>query len=100
MNAFPLILAAAAVVYACRLSGFLVTPGDAPHWWQAYLRFVPISVFSALIVPSMMRDPELLGIKVVAFAVAALVIWKTRRFEVSILSGLGALWLLTLAAGA
>jgi branched-subunit amino acid transport protein len=99
MNTFFLIISMAAVVYACRLSGFVLRPARTGGDWQAYLQFVPIAVFSAFVVPDMLHDPGFLGIKVAALAVAGGVVWRTHRAGFSIVLGLGVLWLFTLVVG-
>lgn len=96
MNSLLLIVVAAGLVYACRLSGFAVSPQRTPPWWQEFLQYVPVAVFAALIVPGVIREPALSGPKVIALLAAGLVIWWTRRFSLAVLTGLGTLWIILL----
>lgn len=95
MNTFLLIILITLLIYACRLSGFIVQPKQTPQWLQTYLHFVPIAVFSALIVPSVLREAELLPLEFIALAIAGLSMWKLRRFDLSIFLGLATLWILS-----
>jgi branched-subunit amino acid transport protein len=62
------------------------------------LRFIPASVLPAIIVPAVLlhgTDGGPVGpARPVAALVAVLVAWKTRSILVTILSGMGTLWLL------
>jgi branched-subunit amino acid transport protein len=62
------------------------------------LRFIPASVLPAIIVPAVLlhgTDGNPVGLaRPVAALVAVLVAWKTRSILVTILSGMGVLWLL------
>jgi len=89
----------AALVYLCRLSGFALQAVQPLPFWEQFLRFVPISVFTALVVSSLYQQTELLGIKGVAMAMAGIVVWRTRRFSLSVLVGFVVLWLLSYVGG-
>jgi branched-subunit amino acid transport protein len=93
MNLYLLIILLAIVIFICRLSGFIVQPKHTPPYLETYLRFVPIAVFSALIVPSLLLESELLGIKFLALGIAGAIMWWIRRFDLSIVLGLATLWL-------
>jgi branched-subunit amino acid transport protein len=96
MNTLVLSLLIAIVVYSCRLSGFVISSPETTGYWQAYLQFLPTAIFSAFIVPTMLGTPDMFTIKLMALGIAGGIMWRTRRFGLSILIGLGVLWLLTL----
>ncbi len=82
-----------AVTYAARLAGLSLGHLRLSPFWLAFLRFVPISVFVALIVPGVAasRDwPQ----QVVACAAAALLLRRTRALGWGILGGFGVYWVL------
>jgi len=62
------------------------------------LRFIPASVLPAIIAPAVLlhgADAGPTGLaRPLAAAVAVLVAWKTRNILVTILGGMGTLWLL------
>jgi predicted branched-subunit amino acid permease len=88
------ILLIAALVYLCRLSGFTLQSVNTSPFWEHFLRFVPISVFTALVVSSLYRDTSVLSVRVFALAITGLVAWRTRHLNWSILAGLATLWLI------
>lgn len=92
MTPIWMIVGAAAVVYLCRGSGFAFKLKSAS--WEQFFHYVPIAVFSALVVLSTTREPELLSFKLLALACAGFVMWRTRQFALAVVVGLGALWLL------
>lgn len=94
MNVIGLLLATAVLIYLCRLSGFGLTCLAASTSLARFLHFVPIAIFSALIVPSLTNQPALLVHKVIALTAAGAVIRRTGHFGLGILVGLGLFWLL------
>ena len=90
-----LIVITAVLVYLCRISGFALTEMATSPRLGRFLHFVPIAVFSALVVPSIISEPTLLVHKVIALATAGLVIRRTRHFGLGIIVGLAGFWLLT-----
>lgn len=93
MNTTLWILIIAVIVYLCRLSGFLVRFKTTSPLLQTYLNFVPIAVFAAVIVPSTLRELDLIGIKLVALFIATLMMRKTGNVGLSMLVGMGTLWI-------
>lgn len=91
MNATILIIAV--IVYLCRLSGFLVRFKTTSPLLQTYLNFVPIAVFAAVIVPSTLREPNLISMRLVALFTATVVIRNTGNVGLSMLVGMGTLWI-------
>ena len=74
------------------MSGRRVAP-----FWLRFLRFVPISVFGALIVPALPGASGEAPIRLVAAGLAALAIWRFRSLWLGIVIGMGGFWLLRLA---
>ena len=85
-----------AVTFGSRLAG-LTLRMELPPFWVRFLHFVPISVFAALVTPSLAGSRGEGGIRVLAAAFAALVAWRTRQFALAIAVGMVAFWLLRLA---
>jgi branched-subunit amino acid transport protein len=94
MNVIYTLIATAVIIYLCRYSGFTLTWLAASTRLARFLHFVPIAIFSALIVPSLISDPDLLERKVIALALAGVVIRRTQHFGLGIIVGLGLFWLL------
>lgn len=97
MNLWLTILLAGLVTFATRLSFiFLLGRITVPDWFRRGLRFVPVAVLSAIILPELTspngslfiswRNPQLL-----AGMVAILVAWRTRNVILTILAGMAAL---------
>jgi len=85
------------LTFGTRLSFiFLLDRIKVPDWFRRGLRFVPVAVLSAIILPDLTspngtlflswRNPQLL-----AGLVAVLVAWKTKNVILTILAGLAAL---------
>ena len=94
MDIQPVIAASTLIVYLCRVSGFILSERQISLKWREILRFMPIAVFSALTVLALVRDPDGLIAKSAALLAAGAVFWRTRRFSVSALAGMGTLWML------
>lgn len=87
-----------AVTYPVRWLGLNLGRLQLPAFWLAFLRFVPVSVFAALIVPDLLGSPEWPR-RVVAAVVAGALIWRTRQLAVGILGGFAAYWVVRAAGG-
>lgn len=96
MSGFAQILLLGAVIYLCRLSGFVVALPTSAPWIQDALRFVPVAVFAALVVPSLTTEPEIAPAKLLALLAAGTLYLRTRNLGLSLLVGLIVLWLLLL----
>ncbi len=85
-----------AVTYGPRLLGLNLGHVRLPPFWEAFLRFVPLSIFPALLVPDVLNSPEwpqrLLGC-----VAAALLLRRTGQLAAGILGGFGVYWLARLA---
>ncbi|WP_272952833.1 AzlD domain-containing protein [Deinococcus alpinitundrae] len=82
-----------AVTYAARLSGLSLGHLRLSAFWLAFLRFVPISVFAALIVPDVVNSADWPR-QLLACAVATLLLWRTRSLAWGIVGGFTVYWLL------
>ena len=74
---------------------------QAPEIVRRALRFVPVAVLTAIIIPELVFSNGVLNIqpanpRLLAGLVAALVAWKTRNVIWTILAGMAVLWLLQL----
>ena len=94
MNVMYILIATAVLIYLCRYSGFTLARLAVSTRLAQFLHFVPIAIFSALIVPSIISEPTLLGRKVIALALAGAVLRRTQHFGLGIIVGLGLFWLL------
>jgi len=97
MNIWVIMIIAGLLTFATRLSFiFLLDRIKVPDWFRRGLRFVPMAVLSAIILPELTspngtlflswRNPQML-----AGMVAILVAWKTKNVLLTILAGLVAL---------
>lgn len=80
-----------AVTYPVRWLGLRLGGAALPPFWLAFLHFVPVSVFAALVVPEVLGSPEWARRLVGALAGAALM-WRTRNLAAGILGGFAAYW--------
>ena len=97
MNIWLVMILAGLLTLATRLSFILLLERiRVPEWFRRGLRFVPVAVLSAIILPELTspngsmflswRNPQLL-----AGVVAILVAWKTKNVLLTIAVGMGAL---------
>jgi branched-subunit amino acid transport protein len=88
---------AGALTFLTRLSFiFLLDRIRMPDWFQRALRFVPIAVLSAIIVPALAERRGIMDLswrnpQLIAGAIAVLVAWRTRNVLLTIACGMGAL---------
>ena len=105
MNIWIVMVMGGLLTFGTRLSFiFLLDRINVPGWFRRGLRFVPVAVLSAIILPELTspngtlflswRNPQLL-----AGLVAVLVAWKTKNVLLTILAGLAALVVFQLALG-
>lgn len=94
MAALPVIVISALIIFLCRLAGFALNIRQPSEFYRAFLRFVPVAVFTVLVVSALFKQPDTLPQKLAALLIAAGVMKTTRRFAVSIMAGLVSLWLL------
>ena len=105
MNIWLVMIIAGLLTFATRLSFILLLDRiRVPEWFRRGLRFVPVAVLSAIILPELTsptgrlflswRNPQIL-----AGAVAILVAWRTKNVILTIAAGMGALLIFQLALG-
>lgn len=105
MNIWLVMLIAGLLTFATRLSFiFLLDRIRVPDWFRRGLRFVPVAVLSAIILPELTspngdlflswRNPQLL-----AGMVAILVAWRTKNVILTIMAGMAALVVLRFVLG-
>ena len=96
------ILCIGVMTFAIRLS-FIAFFGkrEMPPFLLSTLRFVPISVLSAIIFPALFLSANRLNLslsnaRLFAGILAVLVAWRTKNVLLTIIVGMAALWLLQL----
>lgn len=100
MSVWMTILVAGLLTFATRLSFvFLIDRIDMPDWFKRALRFVPLAVLSAIIVPSLMDrggtlDLSVRNPQIWAGALAVVVAWRTKNVILTIIAGMTALLIL------
>jgi branched-subunit amino acid transport protein len=105
MTIWLILLAGGLLTFLTRLSFILLFDRfKVPEWFRRGLRFVPLAVLSAIILPELTspngslfvswRNPQLL-----AGAAAILVAWMTRNVILTILAGMAALLIFQFALG-
>jgi branched-subunit amino acid transport protein len=105
MNIWIIMIIGGLLTFGTRLSFiFLLDRIKVPDWFRRGLRFVPMAVLSAIILPELTspngtlfvswRNPQLL-----AGLVAILVAWKTKSVLLTIFSGMVALVVFQLILG-
>jgi|SRR5215203_821195 len=96
MSDLGLIVTMGAGVYLLRLAGLSLPAVTIPPDWERALRFIPVSLISALVVISLAGNDRTGWEGVAAVAVGAVVVHRTRKMWTCIASGLIAYWLLRL----
>lgn len=96
MSGWLVIVLMWAVTYPARLLGLSLGRLNLPPFWLAFLRFVPVSVFAALVVPDVLGSPEWAR-RVVGALVGGLLMWRSRNLALGILGGFAAYWAARLA---
>ena len=94
------ILAIGVLTFGIRLSFIALTDRIAlPPFALRVLRFVPVAVLTAIIVPELVLpsgtlDLSLNNARLIAGALAVVVAWRTRNVALTLVVGMVALWLL------
>lgn len=100
MTIWLTIVAMALVTYATRVTMLFALRGEIAPWLRRWLSFVPVAVFTALIVPPLLLQTRVgtttlvLGPQLVAGLVGALAAWYTRNVLATIGAGLVTFWAL------
>jgi branched chain amino acid efflux pump len=89
-----------ALTFLTRLS-FIALSGrwDAPPLFRSALRFVPVAILTAIVVPELVMhtgtlDLSLTNARLLAGIIAILVAWRTRNTVLTIVIGMAAFWAL------
>lgn len=105
MTLWLMLLLIGAVTYAIRLSCIgLLGQKDMPALLLKALRFVPITVLPAIILPELFLRNNALALSIhnprwMAGMLAAIVAWRTRNVLLTIAVGMVALWMLEFILG-
>ncbi len=101
MNSFWLIMIAVGILtFGIRLSFIVILDRwQPPPLIQRSLRFVPVAVLAAIIVPELILrggkpDVTFANLRLIAGIVAMLVAWKTKNIVWTIIAGMGVLLML------
>lgn len=96
------LLCIGAMTFAIRLSFItFFSKREMPPFLLSTLRFVPLSVLSAIIFPALFLNANRLNLslsnaRLIAGILAVLVAWRTKNVLLTIIVGMVALWLLQL----
>lgn len=105
MSLWLVILIAGLLTYGTRLSFILLAERlKLPGWFQRSLRYIPLAVLSAIILPELASRNSVVDISLrnpqfYAGALAVLVAWRTRNVLLTILAGMVALLLFQAVLG-
>ena len=100
MTLWLMLLVIGAITYAIRLSCIgLLGQRDMPALLLKALRFVPIAVLPAIILPQLFLRNNMLALSIqnprwIAGILAGIVAWRTRNVLLTIAVGMVALWVL------
>ena len=93
------ILGMALVTYVTRVVALLALRGEVAPWLRSWLGYVPVAVFTALVLPPLLltqaAPPTLaIGPALPAGVAAALVAWRSGNVLLTIGAGMAVFWLL------
>ncbi|HEX9371554.1 MAG TPA: AzlD domain-containing protein [Roseiflexaceae bacterium] len=100
MTIWLTILGMALATYATRVTTMLALRGDVALWLRRWLGYVPVAVFTALILPPLLLQAQgdtkalAIGPALPAGAIGALVAWRTGNVLLTIVAGMATFWLL------
>lgn len=100
MTTWLTILGMALATYAARVITILALRGEIVPWLRRWLGYVPIAVFTALILPPLLLQGNddtrtlAIGPALPAGMVGALVAWRSSNVLITILAGMATFWLL------
>jgi branched-subunit amino acid transport protein len=100
VNLWAVMVSAGALTFLTRLS-FIALAGrwDAPPLFRSALRFVPVAILTAIVLPELVMhtgkvDFSLTNPRLLAGALAILVAWRTKNTVLTIVIGMTAFWVL------
>jgi branched-subunit amino acid transport protein len=94
------IIGMAVVTYISRVTMLLALRGEVVPWLRRWLSYVPVAVFTALILPPLLIQSTnnstalVMSAALPAGLVGALVSWRTGNVLLTIIAGLATFWLL------
>jgi len=94
MSTTLVILGMGVITYAVRYAGLRLTGVHLRPFWLAFLRFVPVAVFAALVTPSLAGEQGEGAWRVLAAAAAGVVMWRSRQLWLGLLVGMVVFWAL------
>lgn len=104
MSIWVIMIAAGLITYAMRLF-FIVLVGQKtiPDNIKIGLQFVPPAVLTAIIVPEVLFDDNILQLnfgnfRLIAALLAILIAWKTKSAILTVVVGMLALWILQIVS--
>lgn len=93
MNFWLTVLGMVVVTFGSRLAGMLMK-SQLPPFWARFVRFVPIAVFTALIIPSL-EGTQGEGLPRVLGAIfCGLLAWRTKQLWIGLFAGMLGFWVL------
>ena len=100
MTIWLIILGMALATYATRVTTMLALRGDVAPWLRSWLGYVPVAMFTALILPPLLLS-EQAGVKMLAIGpalptglIGGLVAWRSGNVLLTIMAGLATFWAL------
>jgi branched-subunit amino acid transport protein len=82
------------------LFGASYLPRQVPQWFSDWMKYVPISLFAALVFKDVFISGnhfEVIGnVRIIAMFLVAGVAYKTRSMAISVITGLAAIFLLSM----
>jgi branched-subunit amino acid transport protein len=100
VNIWIVMVAIGALTFLTRLS-FIALSGrwEAPPLFRSALRFVPVAILTAIVVPELVLhtgtlDVSLTNARLLAGVLAILVAWRTKNTVLTIVIGMAAFWIL------
>jgi branched-subunit amino acid transport protein len=100
MTIWLTILGMALATYATRVTTMLALRGEVAPWLRRWLGYVPVAVFTALLLPPLLLRTQgetttiALGPALPAGVVGALVAWRTGNVLATIIAGMATFWAL------
>src|SRR3954471_13581390 len=85
----------AVVTYLPPAPMMILLRGDLPAWLRRWLQFVPIAIFTALVIPPFVAPQGRIEVdwRMLAGLAGALIAWRTRQVYAVIVGGLIVFWL-------
>ena len=100
MTIWLTILGMALATYATRVITMLALRGDVAPWLRRWLSYVPVAMFTALVLPPLLLT-EQAGAKVLTIGpalptglIGGLIAWRTGNVLLTIVAGLATFWAL------